>query len=67
MMGVEEWRARIRAQTKKKRGGKDIDGVDLFEKINIVPWLPLPSLNGVQKSPPPSSFFPFSLRCVLCT
>lgn len=31
---------------KKEREGKDMNGVDLFEKINIVPRLPLPSLDG---------------------
>jgi hypothetical protein len=55
----------IDTRKKKEREGKDMDGVDLFEKINIVPRLPLLSLDGAQKSL--LLFFPFSLRCVLCT
>ena len=60
---VVEWRANTHTHTYEKKGereGKDIDEVDLFEKINIVPWLPLPSLNGAQKSLLLPFFFFFS-------
>jgi hypothetical protein len=70
VMMVVEWWANTHTHTytrkKRERDGVDVDEVDLFEKINIVPWLPLPSLNGAQKSLL-FLFFSFSLRYVLCT
>lgn len=59
-----------RRRKKNDEKGKDMDGDDLFEKINIVPQLRLPSSTGAQKNPTSSYFFflpPLSRRYVLCT
>jgi hypothetical protein len=59
-------RIHIHINEKKTREGKDIDGDDLVEKINIVPQLLLPSADGAQKSLL-LFFLLLSIRYVLCT